>query len=123
MEIIVEIFLEVFLQFVLEILAEVGMHTLGFHNKPHPAIAAIGYLLFGAVLGGLSLLFFDQSFISDPGLKLLYLFAAPVVLGLVMSLIGKVRVSRDKDVIRLEKFAFGFLFAFGLAVVRYLWAG
>jgi len=122
-EIIVEIFAELFLQLIIELIANFGIHAFNFEKRPHPVVASIGYLLLGAVLGAISLFMFKDSFIQGDTMQLVNLFATPVLVGLIMSAIGKVRESRDKEVVRLEKFAYGFLFAFGLALVRYGWAG
>ena len=123
MEIILEIFAELFLQLILEVIVNFGFHSFSSLPKPGPVVAALGYLLLGAALGGLSLLVFQDSFIDDYNLKLLNLIVTPVILGITMSLVGRFREKRDKDVIRLEKFAYGFLFALGLAVVRFIGAG
>ena len=45
---------------------------------------------------------------------------APLLAGLVMSAIGSIRRGRGMPVIRLDSFAYGFIFAFGMALIRFL---
>jgi hypothetical protein len=47
------------------------------------------------------------------------MLVSPVIAGLVMSLIGSVLRKRDKNVVRIESFTYGFVFAFGMAAVRF----
>ena len=122
LELILEVVGELFLQVAVELLADCGIHV--FKRKPlrNPVAAAVGYLLFGAVAGGLSLLVFEDSFITHPALRVANLVLAPVLAGYAMALIGKARNKRGKEPLRLERFAYGFLFAFGISLVRFLWA-
>lgn len=46
------------------------------------------------------------------------LFLPPLFAGLSMALIGARLRKRGAETIRLETFAYGFLFAFGMAAVR-----
>ena len=57
MEILFEILGEFVLQVVVEALLQGGMHTLAapFRRQSSPWAAALGYLVFGAVAGGISL--------------------------------------------------------------------
>ncbi|MDQ8181967.1 hypothetical protein [Pelagicoccus sp. SDUM812005] len=122
LELFLEVIAEIFLQVVVEILADCGIHV--FKRKPvqNPIPAAIGYFLFGCLAGGLSLLIFEGSFISDPRLKIANLILAPLVAGLAMAWIGKRRRRGGKDSVRIERFCYGFLFAFGVALIRFVWA-
>jgi len=122
MEIILELLAEIFLQLIFETLAEAGIHFFGRDNKPNPIAAGIGYFLFGAALGALSLFLLPESFISSDGLRWLNLIVTPVVLGFIMAMIGKARTRKGKDTVRIERFVFGYLFAFGLALIRFLFA-
>ena len=67
----------------------------------------------------------QQSFIDSHGLF------SPAQYDLAMirtdSQLGKLKVcarrlNRDQKLIRLDSFAYGFSFAFGMALVRYIWA-
>jgi hypothetical protein len=78
--------------------------------------------LLGGLVGGLSLLIFPDSFLHTESLKLVNLFVTPVALGLIMVLIGKLREKKGQEKVKLDKFSYGFLFAFGMALVRFIWA-
>ena len=117
---------EVFLQTVGEIIVEIvghGMRETFRRPKPlAPWLAVIGYLAWGAVLGALSVWLFRDHFIQSRGLRITNLFLTPIVAGLIMAKVGAWRRNRDQEPIRLDSFSYGFSFAFGTALVRYIWA-
>lgn len=51
------------------------------------------------------------------------LLLTPVLVGYGMVLTGKLRARRGQTAPRIDRFIFGFLFAFSLGLVRYLLAG
>lgn len=114
---------ELLLQMLFEALAEAFGHALRvpFRRKQpvRPWLAAIGYVLFGAAAGGLTLWLVPELYIKTPGLRLANVLITPVLAGLVMEAIGAWRERRDKEVLRLESFAYGYLFALAMAAVRY----
>jgi hypothetical protein len=116
---------EIVLQIILEALFELGLHIVRepFRRpKPlHPTLAAIGYTILGAVAGAISLWVFPKLFIATAWLRVVNLIVTPVAAGTVMTAIGHWRSTRDKELIRLDRFAYGFLFALGMAVVRFVW--
>ena len=123
-EIILQFFGELLLQLFVELLLELGLHSMAntFERPRNPVLSAIGYVLWGAIAGGLSLLLFPTSFVHNHALKLGNLFIIPILLGGCMMLVGKFRTKKDKPLIRLDSFAYGFLFAFSMSLVRYVWA-
>jgi hypothetical protein len=114
---------EFLLQLALEAIAELFGHSLKepFRRPgpPRPWLAAIGYLIFGAIGGGISLWLLPDLFIESGWLRIANLLVTPLLSGLLMEAIGTWRRQRDKEVIRLESFAYGFCFAFSMALVRY----
>src|SRR3990167_6099120 len=100
MEIIFEIlfgfFGELVLQLVGEILIELGLHSLAepFRKKPSPWLAAIAYALFGAAIGGLSLLAFPDYLMANKSLRVVNTALSPIVAGLSMAAIGKWRAKQ-----------------------------
>jgi len=124
LEFLFEILGEFLLQALGEALLEIGLHSLAepFRRAPNPWLAALGYLLFGAVLGGLSLLLFP-SYLVPPPWRLANLFVTPFVVGGLMVLMGHWRARRGEAVLRINRFVYGFLFAAALALVRYVFAG
>ena len=128
MEVIFEIlfgfFGELILQLFGEILVEIGLHSVAepFRKKPNPWLAAIAYALFGAALGGLSLLVFPDYLMHHKGLRVANTALSPIFAGLSMAAIGKWRAKRGQDVLRIDRFAYGYLFALGFALVRFWFA-
>lgn len=132
MEIIVELLFmllqflgEIVLQIVFEALAEVGFRSLREpFRRPrplHPFLAAVGYAILGALAGALSLWIFPANFIEPPALRLANLICAPVAAGLAMGALGAWRRRRHEDLIRLDRFSYGYLFALAMAAIRYFW--
>ena len=133
MDIIVEIllwFLHIFgeflLQIVIEILAECGLYGLREpFRRPeplHPVFAAICYIALGAFLGWLSLYFFPSAFIQSHIGRVANLVLTPLAAGAVMAAIGAWRLRRGKETTRLDRFAYGFLFALAMGLVRFVYA-
>ena len=125
MEIIFEVLFsfigEFVLQVLLEALAEMGLHSMRetWRKPPNPWFAAIGYALFGAIAGGLSLLFLPDLLVHSHSLQLINVILTPIAAGLAMMAMGAWRRRRDQDIIRLDKFAYGYLFALAMALVRF----
>jgi hypothetical protein len=135
MEIFLEIIFSFFgylLQFVLEILAQVAFEFLAEFGvrslaepfrRPKPAspiMAAIGYLIYGAIAGALSLLL-PKMFVIAKSLRVANLVITPIACGLMMAWFGKFREQKGAETIRLDTFMYGYLFALSMAVVRYVW--
>ena len=116
---------EILLQVFGEALAELGLRSLREpFRRPEPVVpwlAGVGYFLFGLMAGGLSLWVFPAMFIQAPWLRATNLVIAPVVAGMVMALIGRYRRNKGQEVIRLDTFLYGFIFAFAMSLVRYVW--
>lgn len=114
---------ELVLQIVVELLAEAGLHGLreSFErSRPlHMAWAIVCYALFGAFCGWLSLLLFPKLFIVSPAFRIANLALTPLASGGVMAAVGAWRRRRGEALIRLDRFACGFLFALAMAVTRY----
>lgn len=120
LEFLFEVVGEFLIQIVLEALAEIGFHSLAepFRKAPNPWLAALGYAIFGAVAGGLSLLVFPNHLVSI-GMRVLNLVLTPIAVGFTMSAMGAWRARRDQSVLRIDRFAYGYLFALALALVRF----
>ena len=123
LEFLLEIFGEFAFQMILEALAEIGLHGVANTNRrpPNPLMAAIGYAVLGAMAGGLSLLIFPHNFVPLPW-RITNMLVTPVASGWMMSALGAWRERRGQDRIRIDRFAYGYLFALGLGLVRYFYA-
>jgi hypothetical protein len=120
-----EILLELLGQVAFELLAEFGLRSLVEplrRPKPiHPILATFGYAIYGAAAGALSFAILPELMIKSPTLRIANLIITPVLCGILMAVKGAFRRKKDKDLIPLDSFLYGFVFAFGMACVRYLW--
>ena len=123
LEFIFELLGEFLLQVVGEALVEIGFHSLAepFRRPPNPWLAAIGYALFGAILGGISLLVVPNNLVPEAW-RVANLVATPVAVGGVMALMGAWRARRGQPILRIDRFAYGYLFALFIALVRFYFA-
>jgi multisubunit Na+/H+ antiporter MnhG subunit len=127
MEIIFEVIFqflgELVLQVVFEILAELGLHSVRevFKRPPNPVIATIGYAIYGAIAGGLSLWWHSGHFTKTTAMRIAVLVLVPLLSGVAMSILGAWRRRRDQSIIRLDRFAYGYVFALAMASVRFIW--
>lgn len=114
---------ELVLQVVFEAIAELFGHAVKEPFRcPRPVrpwLAASGYLIFGAAAGGLTVWLIPDLFIKAGWLRVANLVLTPLAAGLIMEAIGSWRERREKEVLRLESFTYGFCFAFAMAAVRY----
>ncbi len=104
-EILFQLVGEVLLQIVFEALAELGVRSVRKPKKPlNPWLAAIGYMIFGSIAGGISLWLFPELFINSRSGQIASLVVTPIAAGAAMSLIGAWRLRRDQTLIRLDRF-------------------
>ena len=121
LEFLFEILGEFLLQAVVEFFVELGIHAgpKPFRKPTNPWIAAIGYAIFGAVLGWLSLLVFPSHLVTSEALRIVNLILTPIAAGALMCAMGAWRAKRGQSVLRIDKFSYGYLFALALALVRF----
>lgn len=122
-EALFELIAEFMLQAVLEALVELGLHSMAepLRKPPNPWLAALGYTLIGVCIGGLSLIVFPTNFVSEPW-RFVNLIITPTAVGALMSMMGALRARRGGRVLRIDRFAYGYLFALSLGIIRYLFA-
>lgn len=115
---------ELLLQVLGEVLVNIGFHSLAgpLRRQPKPWLAAVGYLLFGAVVGGLSLLVFPNYLVASKNLRVANAALSPILAGLCMAALGAWRARHGQAVLRIDKFAYGYLFALSLGLVRFWFA-
>lgn len=123
LEIIIQIVGEFLLQAIFEVLGELGLRAVAepFSKPPNPYVAACGYAIFGLLAGGLSLLLLPHHLVGA-GWRWANLLVTPLAAGLLMSLLGAWRAGRGQALLRIDRFAYGFLFALALALVRFRFA-
>jgi hypothetical protein len=122
---VLEVVGELLLQVFAEALFEFGLQCLGeVFRRPktlHPVPAAIGYAMLGATAGAISLTVLPHRLIGTAWLRIVNLVVTPLIAGAVMAAIGAWRRKRDQELIRLDRFAYGYVFALAMAVVRIVW--
>jgi small basic protein len=121
-ELLFEIFGELLLQIVLELLFELGLRSVQQPFK-NPLLGGIGYALFGAIAGGLSLWWFPQLFITSHAGRIANVIVTPLLSGLAMAALGAWRRRREQPTILLDRFAYAFIFAMAMALVRLRFGG
>ncbi|MBO9740697.1 hypothetical protein J7432_17255 [Xanthomonas axonopodis pv. begoniae] len=115
---------EVLLQALTELLIELGLHAVAesFERRPSPGLAAVGYAIAGALLGGVSLWLLPQHLTATPGARLAAVVIVPLVAGGLMAALGAWRARRGDPVLRIDRFSYGYLFALCFALMRYFFA-
>ncbi|MGB2590254.1 MAG: hypothetical protein WBG02_16195 [Candidatus Acidiferrum sp.] len=122
--VLTELFLEIFLEVAATALFDLALRaiakvfeTLRFAN---PVVASIGYAILGTLAGGLSLFVFPHPLVHPSRLHGINLLVSPIGTGFVMSLFGSQLRRQGAKVTRIESFGYGFAFAFGMALIRFL---
>jgi len=116
-----ELLLQVFGELIAELIGRSVKEPFRRPKPIHPWLAAIGYGIFGAIAGTISLWVLPSLFISAEWLRIVNLIATPLVAGLIMGRLGAWREMKDQETIRLDTFSYGFLFALSMALVRFSW--
>ena len=126
MQLLFEILIELVLPLVTEIFAELALHGLTRMVRRSAVarivLTALMYFAVGLLAGFFSLLIWPRVFARSTRLPGISLVITPVLGGILMSYIAWLRVRTWDWTIRLETFAYGFLFAFAMALVRLLFA-
>jgi hypothetical protein len=120
LELLFEFLGELLLQVLVEVLFELGLHSLTapFKKTPNPYLAIIGYVLFGALAGAVSLWVFPSLFVVSHVGRIVNVVVTPLLAGGAMAAIGAWRRRRDGQLVLLDRFAYGYIFALVMALVR-----
>jgi hypothetical protein len=87
-------------------------------SNPRPELAVVGYALLGALAGKVSVFLFPYAMVHPSRFRGVSVLISPVITGLVMAFAGILLRRRGKKITGIESFAYGFSFAFGMALVR-----
>ena len=120
--VIAEIFFEAFIESAAAALVDLALRAFTRifpTSHPRPELAALGYALLGAVAGGLSVFIVPHPIVRPSKFHGISVVVSPVVTGLTMAFVGFLLRRRGKKITGIESFAYGFSFAFGMALVRY----
>jgi hypothetical protein len=124
---VLEVIAELLLQLFVEVLVEFGLRTSRSKAGPqqsssNPWLAGLGYLLLGAGAGVISLWPFPSAFIESDTGRVINLMCTPLVAGFAMGALGGWRLRRGQELIRMDRFAYGYVFALGMGIVRFQFA-
>ena len=120
-----EFLLEFLLWFLLEIFGEIlvalPLHAFARFIRDRPVfLNGITCIGFGLIIGLLSIWIFPQAFVRSTTVHGISLLITPVLAGLTMAAVGYIRRRKGKSVVYLESFSYGFLFAFTMALIRFI---
>jgi len=124
LEVILQFLGEVLFQLLVEGLFRLGLRSLGetFGRPRGNAWSTVGFILWGAMAGGISLLILPSPFLHSPVLRIANLVLTPVAVAAIMTGIGRRRLQKGRDADALDRFGNAYFFALAMTSVRYLWA-
>lgn len=115
------------LQIVVEGALEIVWHALGeplqTRDRAHPVLAAIGLVILGGLAGAVTCLIFPTRLFWVGRIPGASLILSPVFTGAAMEYYGRRRRARGGSPSYMATFWGGGLFAFGMALFRFLWVG
>ncbi len=119
-----QVFFDAGLAILSEVLASILTRASGRTFKsisdvnPVTRIFALGML--GALVGFLSVVAYPHPLVHQSRLHGVSVVLSPLIAGFAMSQLGRLLRRYGKRVMPIESFGYGFVFAFGMAVVRFL---
>jgi len=123
MTLMLEFLLQLFLEFLGQALLEVGWESakqaLGRENH-HPVVAALGFLVLGAVVGAAWVWIQPDRIAASSPLPGASLILAPLLVGASMHVFGSYRRAHGHNPTNLATFFGGASFAFAVAAVRFV---
>jgi hypothetical protein len=110
---------------IVEFLTALGWKSLtdsvGRESESTPVLAAVGHLLLGLAAGVISLLIFPRRLTPHSPMPGLSLLLSPIGTGVAMHWLGEFWRERGRDRPVLFSFRAGAIFAFGMALVRFVY--
>jgi hypothetical protein len=88
---------------------------------PRTVRATIIYFLMGLSIGWVSLFFLPHPLVHPTRFHGISLLIGPTIAGLMMWWLGASLRKRDKKTTRIESFGYGFVFALGVALMRFFY--
>jgi hypothetical protein len=118
-ELILELLLQVFGELFIDLLIHVGVQVPWVNRIGNNLLAGGILFVVGAIVGVLSLIYFPRAFVRSESMHGISLVITPVLAGLAMEVIGRIRRRQRKLVIRLENFWYAYALALGMALIRF----
>ena len=123
LELFLEIIFEGLLQLGSQLLVELGYRGLAETIAPrqdrNPILAGFGYALLGLIVGGLSLFIFPEAIARGERFHAINVLVAPALAGLGMAGLGWLLERSGRRRLRIDSFAYGFIFALPMSLVRF----
>lgn len=124
-EFLFQLLIEIVSQIIFEGLASLGWESLKdstrLERETTPALAAVGHFLMGLIAGVLSLAIIGRRLAPHGPLPGISLVLSPIGTGIAMHWIGEFWRERGRDRPALFSFRAGAIFAFGMALVRFVY--
>lgn len=120
-ELLLEVFFQVVVEAIVALVARSVRNVLEESNAINPLLAAAGYFLLGLAFGITSLRVYPHPLFHPSKFHGISLVISPFITGLVMSQVGTVLRRKGKQAVRIESFGYGFTFALGLAIIRFIY--
>src|SRR5262245_11392720 len=125
LELLLQILIEIVGEVIFELFVTLGWESLTESLRPErrlpPVMTALGQFLAGLCAGVVSLLTVSRRLSPDSPWPGISLFLAPLGTGLVMQRLGEIWEERGKSRPALFSFRAGAVFAFGMALARFVY--
>ncbi len=120
MTILFELLLQLLGELVLQILAESGYQAMAepFRPTPNPWLAAVGYLLFGAIAGLVSVAVFPDVFVRPRIGRIAMIFVVPIAAAAITTVVGAWRRG-FRPPYRTSLFGHAYLLALAMSLARF----
>ena len=125
------IIFEFLVQFLIEVLVQ-GTFEIGGRGlvsifrkdgtSVHPLLVICGYILMGAIAGGISIWLIPLHLLNLPVLQIINLAITPIVLGFIFEIFGRWKTKKEKPRYAVDRFSYGFTFALTMGLIRYFFA-
>ena len=127
MEIIIELLAQLVFEIVLQGIFELGgCGIVSIFRKDdatvNPWLTICGYVLMGAIAGGISIWLIPMHLLKSPILQILNLAITPIALGFMFEVLGRWKTNHDEPRFAVDRFSYGFTFALTMGLIRYFFA-
>jgi hypothetical protein len=127
LDLLFELILQFVVEFFFQIIIELGFESVAEYFRRRPRLRRVIALILIPLFGGFVGLFLSnmipERILPKPGVPGVSLILSPLAVGLVMQWFGDWRRSRGHEPTTLATFWGGALFAFSMALVRWLRVG
>jgi hypothetical protein len=120
LDIFAEALLEIGSGFLVSLLERAGRKLLSTPARRDRFFSAFLFVVFGASAGFVSVALFPHPLVHPSRFHGISLLISPIITGLVMFGTGRIELKLGRKPTQIETFWIGFVFAFALAIVRFV---